>query len=159
MKWKQSGAIFALLLLLSCWSMGIASAHRVHVEYTLSEIEIYAYYGGGSGDPIRDGRVTVKDGEGNLYLNGTTDAEGKFRFPPKIGMDNYTVHVESTHMPGHRGETTIARGQEVSGAGGVAAEMPLYTRIIAGFGYLIGAAGAAMAYMGWKWKKKYGKQE
>ena len=33
--------------------------------------------------------------------------------------------------------------------------MPLYSRIIAGFGYLIGIAGAAMAYMGWKQKKKY----
>ena len=37
--------------------------------------------------------------------------------------------------------------------------MPLYTSAIAGFGYLIGLAGAAMLYMGWKLKKKYGKKE
>lgn len=157
MKWRQIAGIFALLLVLSCLSISIASAHRLHVVHKLSEIEIEAYYGGG--DPVRDGNVKVYDEKGNLYLEGVTDEEGKFRFPPKVGMDNYTVAVNATHMPGHRGETMIALGQEVAGAGGVSAEMPLYTRIIAGFGYLIGIAGAAMAYMGWKWKKKYGEQK
>ena len=157
MKWRQMAGIFALLIVLSCLSISIASAHRLHVVHKLSEIEIEAYYGGG--DPVRDGNVTVYDEKGNLYLEGVTDAEGTFRFPPKVGMDNYTVVVNATHMPGHRGETTITLGQEVAGVGGVSAEMPLYTRIIAGFGYLIGIAGAAMAYMGWKWKKKYGEQK
>jgi len=59
----------------------------------------------------------------------------------------------------------INLSQEAAGAdigadaGGLEAEMPLYTRAIAGFGYLIGLAGAAMLYMGWKLKKKYGKKE
>ncbi len=65
------------------------------------------------------------------------------------------VVVNATHMPGHRGETTINLSQDVAEAGGTSAEMPLYSRIIAGFGYLIGIAGVAMAYMGWKQKKKY----
>jgi nickel transport protein len=63
------------------------------------------------------------------------------------------------HMPGHKAEAVINLSQEAAGvsagAAGMETEMPLYTRAIAGFGYLIGLTGAAMAYMGWKLKKKY----
>ena len=37
-------------------------------------------------------------------------------------------------------------------------EMSLYARIVAGFGYLSGVAGAAMIYMGWKQKRKQKKR-
>jgi uncharacterized protein YfaS (alpha-2-macroglobulin family) len=57
----------------------------MHVVHTLSELEIEAYFGGGA--PVRDAEVTVYDKSGNLYLEGATDEEGKFRFPPKIGME------------------------------------------------------------------------
>jgi len=150
MKWKQMIGIFAVLLVLSCLSMNVVSAHRLHVVHKISELEIEAYFAGGS--PCRDAEVTIYDNEGNLYMDGVTDDEGKFGFPPKIGMEGYMVVVNATHMPGHRGETTINLS---AGAGGTGAELPLYSRIIAGFGYLIGIAGAAMAYMGWKQKKKY----
>ena len=146
---KQMACVFAVLVVLSCLSISVASAHRLHVVHTLSELEIEAYFGGGA--PVQDAEVTVYDKGGNLYLEGTTDEEGKFRFPPKIGMDEYKVVVNATHMPGHRGETTINLSQE--GAGGMGTEMPLYSRIIAGLGYLIGIAGFAMAYMCWKQKK------
>lgn len=145
--------VFAVLVVLSCLSISVASAHRMHVVHTLSELEIEAYFGGGA--PVQDAEVTVYDKGGNLYLEGTTDEEGKFLFPPKIGMDEYKVVVNATHMPGHKGETTINLGQDVAEAGGTGAEMPLYSNIIAGFGYLIGIAGVAMAYMCWKQKKKY----
>ncbi|RCV63716.1 nickel transport protein [Methanophagales archaeon] len=128
----------------------------MHVVHTLSELEIEAYFGGGA--PVRDAEVTVYDKAGNLYLEGETDEEGKFRFPPKIGMDEYKVVVNATHMPGHRGETTINLGHDVAEASGTGAEMPLYTNIIAGFGYLIGIAGFAMAYMYRKQKKRYEKE-
>jgi nickel transport protein len=129
----------------------------MHVVHTLSELEIEAYFGGGA--PVRDADVKVYDKNGNLYIEGTTDEEGKFRFPPKIGMEEYEVVVNATHMPGHKGETTINLSQVSAGADGAGTEMPLCSRVIAGFGYLIGIAGAAMAYMGWKQKKKYGKAE
>jgi nickel transport protein len=148
----QIFTIFAVLLLLSCFSISTVSAHRLHIVYKISEIEIDAYFGGGS--PCRDANVTVYDNEGNLYLEGVTDDEGKFSFPPKIGMKEYKVVVEAVHMPGHKAETVINLSQEAD-AGGMGTEMPLYTRTIAGFGYLIGLAGAALAYMGWKQKKKY----
>jgi len=46
----------------------------------------------------------VYDKEGILYIEGVTDDEGKFGFPPKIGMDEYKVVVE---VPGHKAETVI----------------------------------------------------
>lgn len=153
---KQMACVFAVLVVLSCLSISVASAHRLHVVHTLSELEIEAYFGGGA--PVQDAEVTVYDKGGNLYLEGTTDEEGKFRFPPKIGMDEYKVVVNATHMPGHRGETTINLGQVSAGADGAETELPLYSRIIAGFGYLIGIAGFAMAYMCWKQKKRYEKE-
>jgi len=153
MKKEWMFAFFTMFLILSC--INVASAHRMHVVHKISEIEIEAYFGGGTS--VKDADVKVYNEDGNLYVEGTTDEEGKFRFPPKIGMEEYEVVVDATHMPGHKGETTINLSQE--GAGGTVPEMPLYTRVIAGFGYLIGIAGAAMAYMGWEQKKKYGKAE
>ena len=155
MRRGQMFTIFVVLLVLSCLSISAVSAHRLHIVHKISEIEIESYFGGGT--PCRDANVKVYDNEGNLYLEGLTDAEGKFSFPPKIGMKEYTVVVDAVHMPGHKAETVINLSQEAAsaGAGGMGTEMPLYTRAIAGFGYLIGLAGAAMLYMSWKMKKKW----
>ena len=158
MNGKLIFAILATLLVLSCLSISVVSAHRVHIVYKISEIEIKSYFGGGT--PFQDANVEVYDKEGNLYMEGVTDEEGKFSFPPKVGMKEYKVVVESVNMPGHKAETLINLTQEAAGASSGAevlgTEMPLYSRVIAGFGYLFGLAGAAMAYMGWKMKKKYG---
>ena len=156
MNCKKMVGIFAIFVVLSCLCISVVSAHRMHVESTLSELEIEAYFGGGA--PVQDGDVKVYDKSGKLYIEGTTDEEGKFRFPSKIGMDEYKVVVNATHMPGHKGETTINLGQVSAGADGAETEMPLYSNIIAGFGYLIGLAGFAMAYMYWKQKKRYEKE-
>jgi len=162
MKGKLVFTILAVLLVLSCLSISVVSAHRLHIVHKISEIEIESYFGGGT--PCRDANVTVYDKEGNLYMEGVTDAEGKFSFPPKIGMEEYTVVVDAVHMPGHKAEAVINLTQEAAGAGigadagGIETEMPLYTRAIAGFGYLIGLAGAAMLFIGWKLKKKYENQ-
>ena len=156
MNCKKMVGIFAIFVVLLCLCTSVASAHRLHVLHTLSELEIEAYFGGGA--PVQDGDVKVYDKSGKLYIEGTTDEEGKFRFPSKIGMDEYKVVVNATHMPGHKGETTINLGQVSAGADGAGTEMPLYSNIIAGFGYLIGIAGFAMAYMYWKQKKRYEKE-
>jgi len=148
-------AILALLLVLSCVSISEVSAHRLLIDHEIREIGIKAYFEGGS--PCRDANVKVYDNEGNLYLEGVTDDKGKFGFPPKIGMEEYTVAVDAVHMPGHKAKTVINLSQAAAGAGAGSAggtEMPLYTRVIAGFGYIIGLAGAAMVYMSWRRKKK-----
>jgi len=160
MKGKLVFAILAVLLVLSCLSISVVSAHRLHIVHKISEIEIESYFGDGT--PCRDANVTVYDKEGNLYMEGVTDDEGKFSFPPKIGMEKYTVVVDAVHMPGHKAEAVINLTQEAAGisadACGIGTEMPLYMSAIAGFGYLIGLAGAAMLFIGWKLKKKYEEQ-
>jgi nickel transport protein len=155
MNGKRIFALLATLLVFSCLGISAVSAHRLHIVHKLSEIEIEAYFGGGT--PCRDAQVTVYDKEGNEYIEGVTDGEGKFSFPPKVGLEEYKVVVDAVHMPGHKAETVISLSQEAAnaGAGGMGTEIPLYTRVIAGFGYLLGLAGAAMAYTGWKMKKKY----
>jgi len=155
MKRKRVFVILALLLVLSCVSISQVSAHRLIIDHGIGEIEINAYFEGGA--PCQDANVKVYDNESNLYIEGVTDDKGYFGFPPKIGMEEYTVAVDAVHMPGHKAETVINLSQAAVGAGAGSAggiEMPLYTRIIAGFGYIIGLAGAAMVYMSWKLKKK-----
>ncbi|MGB2728665.1 MAG: hypothetical protein WBD09_09355 [Halobacteriota archaeon] len=148
-------AILVMVMVLSVSATTIASAHRVHVRSEIGEIGVKAWFGGG--EPMRDADVKVyaiKGGEEELYKEGKTDENGKFGFAPKIGVEEYKVVVESPG--GHKGETVVNLTQAASPGDGT--EMPLYTRVIAGFGYLIGLAGAAMAYMGWKQKKKKGEK-
>jgi len=156
MKIKRVFAILALLLALFCVSISEVSAHRLVIDHEIGEIGIKAYFEGAG--PCQDANVKVYDNESNLYLEGVTDEKGYFGFPPESGMEEYTVTVDAVHMPGHKEETVINLSQAAAGAGTDSAggtEMPLFTRIIAGLGYLIGLAGAAMAYVGWKLKKKY----
>ena len=155
MKIERVFGMLALLVVLSCVGISEVSAHRLIIDHGIGEIEINAYFEGGG--PCQDANVKVYDNESNLYMEGVTDDKGSFGFPPKIGIDEYTVAVDAVHMPGHKAKTVINLSQTAVGAGAGSAggtEMPLYTRIIAGLGYLIGLAGAAMAYMGWKLKKK-----
>lgn len=146
--------LLLLLLLLILSSAGGVNAHRLHIHHQIGAIEIKAYYGGGT--PCQDANVTIYGDQGNLYTEGLTDESGEFSFPPKIGMNEYTVVVESTHMVGHRGETTINMSSSGGASGSSGEEMPLYMRIVAGLGYLLALGGAAAAYSGWKMKKKYG---
>ncbi len=152
MKRKRVFAILVMVMVLSVSATTIVSAHRVHVRSEIGEIGVKAWFGGG--EPMRDADVKVyaiKGGEEELYKDGKTDENGKFGFAPKIGIEEYKVVVESPG--GHKGETVVNLTQAASPGEGT--EMPLYTRVIAGFGYLLGLAGAAMAYMSWKMKKKY----
>lgn len=141
----------ALITILCVLLLPTASAHRVHLQDQISEIQIRVWYGGG--DPMTDADVEVyliKDGKEELYLEGTTDENGMFFFAPKIGVSEYRVVAQAT---GHKGETLVNL------TGGALAqqevELPLSMRIISGFGYLIGLAGAGMLFVGWKLKKQY----
>ena len=156
MKIERVFGMLALLVVLSCAGISEVSAHRFIIEQEIGEIGIKAYFEGGG--PCQDGNVKVYDNESNLYLEGVTDDKGYFGFPPMSGIEEYTVTVDAVHMPGHKGEIVINLSQTAVGAGAGSAggtELPLYTRIIAGFGYLIGLAGVLMLYVGWNLKKKY----
>ena len=156
MKTIRSLLVLALILIL-CMALICppASAHRVIVQGQVSEIQIKAYYGGGSADPMVDANVeiyAIKDGQEELYLTGKADADGMFYFAPKIGVSEYRAVVEAT---GHKGEETVNLAE---GAGITEAEkeagLPI-TGIITGFGYLAGLAGIAMIITARKMKKKY----
>jgi len=160
MKTIRSLIVLALLLILCMALMPPASAHRVIVQGQVSEIQIKAYYGGGSADPMVDADVVVyaiKGGGEELYLTGKTDDTGMFYFAPKLGVSEYRIVVEAT---GHMGEETLnlSKGAGLTEAEQAEAEkeagLPI-TGIITGFGYLAGLAGIAMLITARKMKKEY----
>jgi len=160
MKPAKIVTLLALILILCTALMPPASAHRVIVRGAVHEIEIRAYYGGGSADPMAYADVevyAVRDGQEELYKTGETDENGMFYFPPEIGVSEYRAVVEAT---GHRGEEWV---NLTEGAGITEAEqeeadeeagLPL-SQMIAGFGYLAGLAGIAMILTARKIRKQY----
>jgi nickel transport protein len=135
--------VLAMLFIVSI--SGIASAHRIYVDVTSQTIEIEAYYG--DGKPVRNADVTVYKSNDEVYLTGRTDDDGKFSFEVKdVGTDYLRIEVEQI---GHKAEVNIGTGVESGGE-----EMPLYLRVIAGLGYLIGLAGLTSLYLSWKRNKK-----
>jgi nickel transport protein len=152
--------VLALVLILCMALMPPASAHRVIVDGRVSEIQIKAYYGGGSADPMVDADVEVylvKGDREELHTTGKTNDTGMFYFAPKLGVSEYRVVVEAT---GHRGEETVnlSEGAGLTEAEQAEAEteagLPI-TGIITGFGYLAGLAGIAMILAARKMKKQY----
>ena len=152
--------VLALLLILCMALMPPASAHRVIVQGQVSEIQIKAYYGGGSADPMVDADVeiyAIRDGQEELYKTGKTDDAGMYYFQPSIGVSEYRAEVSST---GHSGEETVnlTEGAGLTEAEQAEAEkeagLPI-TGIIAGFGYMIGLIGIAMFLTARKMKKEY----
>ncbi len=132
-----------------------ASGHSVQTDWEIGKLKVIAWYGGG--DPMEDATVEIYTPEtsGNeLYENGKMNENGVFFFPPKVGVENYQVVVQSSG--GHRDNLTINLGSKSSEK--IGEGMPLYTRIGAGFGYLIGLAGIALGYLGWKKKREYGEE-
>lgn len=148
--------IIALMVLILILPVAGASAHRLYIDYRIGKIEIESFYGGGT--PCRDAVVKVYTDKGKLLQEGKTDEEGKYSFSPVIGINKYKVTVQATHMPGHRAERMVNL-KDIGVSNEEGRELPLFSRIIAGFGYLAGIAGASMAYMGWREKKKYGKEK
>lgn len=138
-------SVILLMLIL----MSPVASHRVHTSWDIDTIELRAWYGGG--EPMADAEAEVfinQSGEQVVYEQGVTDEEGVFTFSPKTGVNNYTAEIGST---GHKGELEINLAS--SSSSDEDQELPLYMRIGAGFGYLLGLAGAALAYSGWKKSK------
>jgi nickel transport protein len=133
--------ILVLLCMILTICIPAASAHRVYVQETITEVEIKAWFGGG--DPMADADVVIyaiKNGEDELYIEDKTDSDGLLYFTPKLGVSEYRVEVLES---GHKSETTFTLlGDAVGDTSD--AELPLAAKIGAGFGYIIGIAGIAM---------------
>lgn len=140
--------LFSIILLMLL-STSPAASHRVHTSWEIGKIELKAWYGGG--EPMKDADVKVflnQSGEQVLYKEGKTDENGTFSFSPRMGVNNYTAEIGST---GHKDELEINLASSSSSQSDQ--ELPLYMRIGAGLGYLLGLAGAALAYSNWKKSK------
>lgn len=133
------------LLSAALFSPASATPHRMYVGYKVGRIDIEVYFEDGT--PARNAHVEVYKPDGALYLEAKADDEGEFSFEsPGVMKGAWKVVAESV---GHRAETAIdleARGET--------SEMPLYTRVIAGLGYLLGLAGAAVGYTGWRAQRR-----
>jgi len=147
--------IILTIVILAMLTCNPVNAHRMYASYSIEEIKIKSWFGGGT--PVKDGEVKVyaiREGKEELVCQGRTNEEGEFVFSPVAGVSEYRVVVEATHMPGHRAEMVLnlsAAPQEAK-----TTELPLIARIFAGFGYLLGLAGASTLYIGLKLKKRYG---
>lgn len=146
---KRGIGLLALLVLLCAATMPAVPAHRAFVgEVVDNEVRLKAWYEGG--DPINEAPVKVyaaDDGKDVLYLEGITDEDGFYSFEPEPGVTAYKVVVEQM---GHRAKMNIDLGSSDQPQ---EAELPLYARIVAGFGYLLGLAGAGMLYASRKGQK------
>ncbi len=145
----RKGLVF-LAVLLALLMISPVASHRVHTSWEIDKIELKAWYGGG--EPMENAEVKVfinQSGERVVYQEGVTDENGVFAFSPKTGVGNYTAVIGSA---GHKGDVEIDLGS--SSSSGEEQELPLYMRIGAGLGYLLGLAGVALAYTGWKKSKR-----
>jgi nickel transport protein len=144
MKYTKALCLSLFILIMASTLIFPASAHRVYLQEQVNEIQIRAWYGGG--DPMGNAEIMVyaiKDGEEELYLEGTTDEKGYYYFSPKLGVSEYRVTVSQM---GHQKELLLDLEREGDALEGNSedAELPITASIIAGFGYIAGIAGIAM---------------
>lgn len=141
---KKFLKIMCLTLLLLTTASASVSAHRIYLDVVQQTVTVEAYFG--DGKVAKNAEITVYTSDGEIYLTGTTDEEGRFSFDitEDVDSENMTVEVEQV---GHKDSVTI---------GGSAAcradEVFLPFQVIAGLGYLLGLAGIASLYSSWKTK-------
>ena len=141
----KSGLILAILIIASlCLGPVVVSGHALVVDYGVESVYIEAYYAGVTSTPVQYGDVEVFYPNGRLYIAGKTDENGKFSFDPKFGKD-WLVVVEST---GHRNEKMV--NLTAAATGGAGSEMPLYLKVFAGLGYILGIFGFFLWYKSFK---------
>ena len=139
----KSGLILAIFVIVAL-SPALVSGHALVVDYGVESVYIEAYYGGLTATPVQDGDVEVFYPDGKLYVEGKTDENGMFSFDPKLGKD-WLVVVEST---GHRNEKMVNLTAAATGEAG--SEMPLYLKVFAGLGYILGILGLFLWYKSFK---------
>lgn len=135
---------FLSLLVAGFFSTASAHPHRMLMIYNVGRIDLEIYFEGGT--PASNAHVQVFKPDGSLYTEGETNDKGEFSFEPTVMQGEWKVVAEHS---GHRAEVEV---NPAAGSGG--GEMPLYTRVLAGLGYLLGLAGAAVGYMGWRARRR-----
>lgn len=155
MKRTKTFVLLCVVLLLFIICISPVSAHKAFIGAFLTgdssdEVMVRAWYEGGM--PMADAETIVyivDSGEKEIYLEGVTDDQGFFTFEPEYEVTQYSIKVEQT---GHRAKMDLDLNDGAS-TGSTGAELPLFAKIIAGFGYLTGLAGIAMIYKAHKVNK------
>jgi nickel transport protein len=98
-----SGAAILLLLFASAPVL----AHRLDVEAHVvdGQVLVEALYS--HGEPVPEAAVEVTDPDGNVLIEGQTDAKGTYRFTLTAIPAHINVVVKTND--GHRGSTTLPR--------------------------------------------------
>ncbi|RZN42210.1 MAG: hypothetical protein EF813_01610 [Methanosarcinales archaeon] len=148
---RDRGVLLAVSILVAlCIGPIVVSGHALVIDYRVDSICVEAYYGGMEPTPVQYADVEVFYPDGRLYIEDKTDKDGMFRFDPKFEKE-WLVVVEST---GHKDELTInmtaTGGMKTQGVG----ESPLYLRVFAGLGYLLGILGISLWYKSYKQDRK-----
>ncbi|MFW6055566.1 MAG: carboxypeptidase regulatory-like domain-containing protein [Thermodesulfobacteriota bacterium] len=85
---------------------GTAPAHKVNLFAYIDGQTVYTESYFPDGRPVEGGKVLVYDGQGELLVQGVTDAEGLFDFAaPKV--DELRIVLEAGL--GHRTEFTLSQ--------------------------------------------------
>lgn len=147
----KRGLILAISVLAAlCIGPIVVSGHALVIDYRIDSVCVEAYYGGVKPTPVQFADVEVFYPDGRLYMEGTTDEYGMFRFDPKFEGE-WLVVVEAT---GHRDEQVI----NMTATGGTRTqsecESPLYLRVFSGMGYLFGILGISLWYRSYKQARK-----
>lgn len=146
-KHRSVHIILLIIILLIISITGNATAHSIQVDVIKQTIEIEAYYG--DGKPVKNADVTVYDSDGEVYLTGKTDDDGKFKFEvTEADTGKLTITVEQT---GHKAEVEVELGGSIKTSSNE--QLPVYQRALAGLGYIFGIAGLASFYLAWRLKR------
>lgn len=110
--------VFFLLLAISLLTHSTAMAHRVNVFAYVDGGEIAVECGYSKSKPVNRGTIEVLDqASGEVLLRGTTDEEGRFRFPvPEAARASGSgLRIALIAGEGHRNEW-IVEASEYTGA-------------------------------------------
>lgn len=100
--------LFTMLILM--WNPLPVEAHRVNIFAWVEGGMIYTQSKFSGGRPAKNADILVLDEQGNLLLEGKTDADGEFSFP---APDNIELRIVLKASMGHTAEWVIT-SQEIA---------------------------------------------
>lgn len=138
--------ICCLLAGATCLTSKESCAHWAPLRLRVGIREIHVATGGGSS--ASNALVKVYREDGSLYQEGRADEKGRFLIEGEEMGLSWRIVAEHT---GHTGESFYKSGTAA------AAETPLYNKIVAAIGYVMGFVGIALGYLGLKARQEAAK--
>lgn len=151
--WLSRFLVFWIFCLACAMLPSYSYAHRMLVDCMVEDRTVVVDVFFPDGKPARNVKVEVYRSDEVLYLSGETDAEGRFSFDAE---DEIYFKVVAIGKLGHRAEQELSlkeavpkppeEPEEVALTGSEARrrEQIPFRDVLAGFGYIFGAAGILM---------------